>query len=178
MFMTKKRKMYAAYELITDYIRSDFETLQNLIFDPADDDGALCSLAATVLYLGILFGGSSAHYDLYRMNFQDQPDLQSQIDQAVNEMIDYTETKAAQTYYQALSRPNQVRRLAADPYNEILDRQYGKLIYAIQRFADEHYIYYRHDIDESDLCNTLYDYFVRHEPTAKPFVDKVRSLFS
>jgi len=178
MFMTKKRRLYEAYVLISDYVRPTTTDLASRLYLPDDEPGTVCSCAAILVYIGILLGGSNAHIPLFMANFGDQPSVQDTLTNTINELLDDAESSAGKGYYKIIPRPDSVSRIVSDPYNAILDQQYGRLAYAMQCYADRWFAEYRPSLDPDRIGEFIYRYFVSQEYTAKPLVEKLRRLLT
>ena len=176
MFMTKKKKLYLVHSQITDFVGNAFPELHSRLFTPYDGPGLVCSAATVLVYLQIHFGGASLASDLFLTNYQDQPDLQQQLFDAINRTLNYYEMPAAMRFYGDIGFADKTARLVADPANILLDRQYGALIYASRSCADDYAADYSASIDLNDTPTIYHRFFVSYERSAQALVQSVNQL--
>ena len=174
-FNSKKKKIYKAYLMLSEYMRSSFMRLQMPLFDPDDEEGTLCSVVAMIIYMQIYFDMHTFPYLCYVSNFEDNPQLRDSIDNAYHDMLYYFNSDSGKDTYEILDLSNALTRSNRAAFRE-RDLQYCKLIYALECYIDDNSIYCHYDTNKVNFDQVVYRILISEETIAIPLFDQVKSL--
>jgi hypothetical protein len=176
MFMTKKRKVYNAYLLMSDFIHENWQSLYEYVYDPDNEHASLCCICAVCLYVSFHLKDYNYPLDMYKCNFADHPDYVNELEAAYARFFKYASSEAAASCHQKIAKPDEERRMRQDPRNAIYDCYYGKIAYAMVRYTSFYEFRWSSNLTMYDFMDLVYDFFVSNEPSVKQLVAQVNAL--
>ena len=178
MFMTKKRKTYSAYLMMSDFINDTWQSLCQAVYNLDNDQCCMCCIGAVSLYVGFHFRDMQYPFDMFKINYAEHPDFMQELEDAYSRLYKYASSEVAASYHEKIAGSNSLSRMRENPQNVIYDCYYGKIIYAMIRYSNFYETYWRSDMTIFDFGDNVYRFFVRKEPDVKQLVSKVKSLIS
>lgn len=177
LFNSKKKKAEEAFYLVHSYIDDAAQRFNGSFLNGYRNSLITDCRAIMIHFARFHFNVEETILEMY-LRGDEQPEKQKRLENIYFLLKDHMDEPESQEYYNKMGlMAMSFSRIAANPYNHVLDLRYGQLLYSLKRLFGD-YIELSSNSEHLSADQAIYFFFVEEEPTIKGIVEKVHALFN